>query len=234
MRFYEFFLFAGGIVNNFSYIYSAKSQANWIRIFFWTFALFFVSSLVLADNQPKEKTNTQTGEQIQIVADKLVTNNEQKYAEFLGDVKTTHGNFVIQSERLRIYYKDDLARIKNQSSNQDLIKRIVASGNVRISSEKYVAEAAAAEYDLDTMVFVLSGENSTVKSGKNLITGSKITVDRKDGQIKVEGNAEKRVKAVFYSNEKVADDLPKTDSGDKEKQPDVNQPSQEPVENPSN
>jgi lipopolysaccharide transport protein LptA len=226
-------LLAGRIVNNLPYIYSAKSQANWIRIIFLTFTLFLISSLVLADNQPKEKTKTQTGEQIQILADKLVTNNEQKYAEFLGDVKTTHGNFVIQSERLRIYYKDDLERIKNQSSSQDLIKRIVASGNVRISSEKYVAEAAEAEYDLDTMVFVLSGENSTVRSGKNLITGSKITVDRKDGQIKVEGNAEKRVKAVFYSDEKVSDDLPKTDSGDKEKQPDVNQPSQEPVENPS-
>jgi lipopolysaccharide export system protein LptA len=54
---------------------------------------------------------------------------------------------------------------------------------------------------LDSAVLVLKGENSAIKSGKNLITGSKITVYRKDEQIVVERGAEQRVKARFYSKD---------------------------------
>ena len=53
---------------------------------------------------------------------------------------------------------------------------------------------------VDTMVLVLEGENSRVQSGKNILTGSKITIYRKDEEIKVEGSPQKRVKAVFYSD----------------------------------
>jgi lipopolysaccharide export system protein LptA len=153
------------------------------------------------EDQPIEKDKNQVGEQIQIVADKLITNNAEKYAEFIGDVRASQGNFTIISEHLRIYYKDDLDNLKNQTGSQELIKRIVASGNVKISSDKYTAETEQVEYDLDSTVLVLKGDNSTIKRGKNFITGSKITVHRKDGQIVVERGAEKRVKARFYSKD---------------------------------
>lgn len=161
--------------------------------------IMHLSPSVFAEDQPKEKDENQIGEQIQIVADKLITNNAEKYAEFIGDVRASQGNFTITSEHLRIYYKDNLDNLQNQTGSQELIKRIVASGNVKISSDKYTAETERVEYDLDNTVLVLKGENSTIKSGKNLITGSKITVHRTDGQIIVERSAEKRVKAMFYS-----------------------------------
>lgn len=152
-------------------------------------------------DQPTEKDKNQVGEQIQIVADKLITNNAERYAEFIGDVRASQGNFTITSEHLRIYYKDDLDNLKNQTGSQELIKRIVASGHVIISSDQYTAETEQVEYDLDSTVLVLKGENSTIKRGKNFITGSKITVHRKDGQIVVERGAETRVKARFYSKD---------------------------------
>lgn len=139
-------------------------------------------------------------EQIQIVADKLTTNDEEKYAEFVGDVKTTHPDFEMVSESLRIYYHGDLPDLKKRPGNQEFIKRMVASGNVIITSDKYTARTQSAEYDMDTMVLVLDGENSTVQSGKNILTGSKITIYRKDEKIEVEGSPQNRVKALFYSN----------------------------------
>ena len=167
----------------------------------FTVIIMLLSAFVFADDQPGEKDENQIGEQIQVVADKLITNNAEKYAEFVGDVRTRQGNFTITSEHLRIYYKDNLDNLQNQTGSQELIQRIVASGHVKISSDKYIAEAERVEYDLDSAVLVLEGENTTIKNGNNIITGSKITVNRQDGQIIVEGSAEKRVKARFYSKD---------------------------------
>ena len=179
-----------------------KYRPFWIRVTLFTFTTVLLSSWVFAGESPKEQDANQTDEQIQIVADKLITNNAEKFAEFVGDVRASQGNLVITSERLRIYYKDNADRNEEQTGSQELIKRIVASGNVVVSSEKYKAETDRVEYDLDTRVLVLIGENSTVTSGKNILTGSKITVNRKNGQIKVESSPQKRVKAVFYPKEK--------------------------------
>ena len=188
-------------MNAFRLLQQIKGRIYWIRVMLLPVIIVLLSPFGFADDQPTEKDKNQIGEQIQIVADKLITNNAEKYAEFIGDVRASQGNFTITSEHLRIYYKDNLDNLQNQTGSQELIKRIVASGNVKISSDKYTAETERVEYDLDNTVLVLKGENSTIKSGKNLITGSKITVHRTDGQIIVERSAEKRVKAMFYSKD---------------------------------
>ena len=171
--------------------------------------LMLLSSAAVGEDQSQE-INTNAGKkQIQILADSLITNHAEKYAEFTGDVKASQGNLVITSDRLRIYYKDTLGSNEDPPVNQELIKRVVASGNVKITTDKYTASTSRVEYNLDTMIFVLDGKNSRVTSGKNILTGSKITVNRKDGQIKVESSSEKRVKAVFYSEEKGIKDMEK-------------------------
>ena len=181
-----------------------KYRPFWIQVTLLTFTTILLSSGGFAGEPPQKEGTNQADEQIQIVADKLITNSAEKFAEFIGDVRASQGNLVITSERLRIYYRDDPDRNENQTS-QESIKRVVANGNVQISSEKYKAQADRVEYDLDSQVFVLIGENSTVTSGKNVLTGSKITVSRKNGQIKVESSPQKRVKAVFYPEEKTPD-----------------------------
>jgi lipopolysaccharide export system protein LptA len=186
-----------------------KYRPFWIRVSLFTFTTMLLSSGGFAGELPQRKGANQADEQIQIVADKMVTNNAEKFAEFEGDVRASQGDLVITSERLRIYYRDDPDRNKDQTGSQESIKRVVASGNVRVSSEKYKAETDQVEYDPDTQVFVFTGENSTVTSGKNILTGSKITVYRKNGQIKVESSPHKRVKAVFYPKEKSPEQNPK-------------------------
>ena len=183
-----------------------KYRPFWIQVTFFTITTMLLSSGGFAGESPPLKSPNQADEQIQIVADKLITNDAEKFAEFEGDVQASQGNFVITSERLRIYYRDEPNRNKDQPGSQESIKRVVANGNVQISSEKYEAKTDQAEYDLDTQVIVLIGENSTVTSGKNILTGSKITVYRKNGQITVERGPQKRVKAVFYPKEKAPEE----------------------------
>ena len=188
-----------------------KGLVYWIRITLFTVTVMLVSSLIWAEEQPAPKNEERIEKQIEIIADQFTTNNEEKYMDFTGDVRARQGNFVITSERLRIFYKANPESAETQGDNQESIKQIVASGDVKISSEKYKAEADLVEYDLDSEVLVLKGENSKIKSGKNLITGSIITVNRRNGQIKVERGAQKRVRALFYSKEKNANEQPQTE-----------------------
>jgi lipopolysaccharide export system protein LptA len=176
---------------------------------FFTFTTMILSSGIFAGELPLKKDTNQVDEQIQIVADKLITSSAEKFAEFMGNVRASQGNLVITSERLRIYYRDDPGRSKDQTGGRESIERIVASGNVKVSSEKYRGETDQVEYDMNTQVLVLTGENSTVTSGKNMLTGSKITVFRKKGQIKVESSPHKRIKAVFYPEENTPVQNPK-------------------------
>jgi lipopolysaccharide export system protein LptA len=179
-----------------------------IRVTLLACTTVLLSFGVFAGELPEEKDANPSDEQIQIVADKLVTSNTEKFAEFLGDVRASQGNFVITSEYLRIYYKDDPQQHtkRGQSGSQGLIKQVVASGNVQVSFEKYTAETRRLEYDLETQIVVLIGENSTMTSGKNILTGSKITFNRRNGQIQIESSPQQRVRAVFHPEEKVSEE----------------------------
>jgi lipopolysaccharide transport protein LptA len=154
-----------------------------------------------AQNEKPAKESKPAGEPPRISADKLLTNAEEKYFEFIGDVKATQADYVITSDSIKIYYEGDLINPKKQSSNKDMFKKIVASGNVEVVSDQYTAKAARMEYDFGTQILILSGENSTITTGKNSIIGSKITLYNADGRIKVEG----RVNAEFFSEENVTD-----------------------------
>jgi lipopolysaccharide export system protein LptA len=157
-----------------------------------------------AEEQKKKQAQQPAEEPIQITADRLESNAEQKYAEFIGNVKASQGNFKINSDTLRIYYTGDLINRDEQSSNENILDKIVAKGHVKILSDEYEAKTDEAEYDVKTMTVVLAGENSTVTSGKNSISGSKIILYRADGRVKVEGG-KNRVNAVFFSKGKVTD-----------------------------
>ena len=119
---------------------------------------------------------------IEVTADQLISNNDEMFAEFIGNVKASQGNFVITSDKLRIYYQGDLLKSKKRAKDEDLVKKIEATGNVKIESEQFSAETDKLEYDTATMTYVLTGDNSKILSGKNFVSGSKITFHQKDRQ----------------------------------------------------
>lgn len=159
----------------------------------------------VAEEPSAGKPTTVNDEQIKIEADKLITNPTEKFAEFSGNVRASQGAFVINADRLRIYYQAASDSASEGATGQETIQQIIATGNVKLSTETYTAETDRAEYDLETQVLVLIGERSAVKSNRNLLTGSKISVDRKTGQMSVESDPQERVKAVFYPDESSTD-----------------------------
>jgi lipopolysaccharide export system protein LptA len=175
---------------------------------YWAVFLSLIFCLVIhmayandTERNPKQKSPGKN-EAIHITSDRLAADNKAGYAEFIGNVKATQGDTVITSDKLKIFYKKNIANKGPLSVNEESIHKIVADGNVEIKFDNRVATAHQAVYNTETMVLVLSGNNSKIISDKDSISGEKITFYRTDGRINVESGNKKRVEAVFYSGEK--------------------------------
>lgn len=183
------------------YLKTSKNRVGCSSVLYLIMAAMFFSSAVVAEEPPSGNPETANDDRIQIVADKLTTNHAEQFAEFSGNVRANQGAFVINADRLRIYYQAAFDSAAQPATGQENIQQVIATGNVKLSTGKFTAETDRAEYDLKTQVLVLIGESSTLKSNRNILTGSKIIVNRKTGQMSIESDPQERVKAVFYPNE---------------------------------
>ena len=166
-----------------------------------------ISGVAFAAGKSKAAATEQKPENtpIQITAEQLEADNEEKFAEFSGNVKAIQADFVITSDKLRIYYRGELLNAEKKDSNEEMLKKIVAYGNVKITTDQYYAETEKLEYDTVLLTITLTGENSKVIDTKrNSITGSKIILYQKDGRVKVLGSKNKRIKAEFFSQGKTS------------------------------
>jgi lipopolysaccharide export system protein LptA len=144
---------------------------------------------------------------IEIVSDQLTTDNKERYAEFTGNVEVTSEDFVLTSDSLRIYYEGDPFAGTAAGGGGQSLKKMVAQGNVHIRAEEYTAQSERVEYDMQTRIIELTGENSTVTKGNNTLIGKVIRLYRSDGRIEVEGSGSRRVKAIIVPDEKQRESL---------------------------
>lgn len=163
-------------------------------------------------SQQPDKTKPAPAEPIHVVADTLETDNHARVAEFSGNVTATQADTVITADHLKIYYGqkqpgDAKSPDKSLDKNPDKapessIDQIVAEGNVVIHFGKQVAQANRAVYTTKDRVLVLTGKNAKITSGKDSVSGSKITLYRAKDRIKVESGKGGKVQAVVFSKEK--------------------------------
>jgi lipopolysaccharide export system protein LptA len=182
-----------------------NSPYNIIKFIFFIFGLAGVLGMgpapcpcFAADTDPPaaEEPNP-----IHITADRLITDNQAKWAEFIGNVKATQGDTVILSDRLKIFYKEIAEDQENVIEGEQSIEKIIAYGHVNIHFENKLAVSEQAVYITDKRILILTGPDSKVTSGDNYVVGNKITLYREDGHITVEGESEKRVEAVIIPGE---------------------------------
>ena len=143
-----------------------------------------------------------TDQELVITADRLDADAEGNYSEFSGNVKAVQGDTIITADRIRIDFKSSRNSSGQLSVGEDAVEKITATGHVKISTGEMTALTNKASYVTASRLLVLSGPDSTVKSGKNSITGAKITMDRASGRITVENNATNQVRALFFTNGK--------------------------------
>jgi lipopolysaccharide export system protein LptA len=140
-------------------------------------------------------------EPIRITSERLITDSKENSAEFSGHVQATQGNTVITANRLKIYYQSNGAGNPSVAGAESL-RKIIATGDVEIKFDNRVAVTQEAVYITDEKRLVLTGPNSKITSGKDFISGSKITFFRSDGRVQVESEEGHRVEAVIFPGEK--------------------------------
>jgi lipopolysaccharide export system protein LptA len=165
------------------------------------FFLLYSGTVSGAEKIRKQKKDG-VEKKIHITADRLVADGNAGNAEFIGNVRAEQDTTVINSERLKIFYKKDASGAGENIKAEESIKEIIATGNVRILLDDKIAETQQAVYTAETRILVLIGPDSKITSGNNTISGSKITFYREDGRVKVDGSANKRVEAFFESGGK--------------------------------
>jgi len=134
---------------------------------------------------------------IHINADRLISNIEDGWAEFTGNVCVTRESLIIKSDSLKIYYKKLFKGKIKPATGQELIEKIIATGNVHIKSDELVAISHQAIYTKETGIIILSGHDSKVISKNNSVAGSQIILYMDEERIKVTGDGTKRVEAEF-------------------------------------
>ncbi len=165
------------------------------------FGLFVLIFSVMPTSAQETTSGDQLASQepIHIKADQLITDTQQNTAVFSGKVRAIQGDTVITADMLTVHYRNGAQ--SDSAAGMDAIVRIVAEGNVQIKFDQQTAYTQHADYIAEKRLIVLTGAGSKIVSGKNAISGQKITLHRDDGRVQVVGSADAPVEAFFYSNE---------------------------------
>ncbi|MCJ8502177.1 lipopolysaccharide transport periplasmic protein LptA [Desulfatitalea alkaliphila] len=157
--------------------------------------LLFSAAGALAEAPASEATD----EPIEITADRLISDSTARTAEFVGNVRAVQGQTVIDADRLKIHYRESGGG--QEGVDTESVESIEATGRVRITIDNRVAVSDKAVYTTIDKKLVLTGPESRITSGKDTISGSRITFFRETGQLEIVGDDGNQVKATIHSEE---------------------------------
>ena len=127
----------------------------------------------------------------------LEMDDVSKVVTFTGDVNAKKGDFIIDCQKMRVYY-ESLPTSKKASEADSSISKIIATGRVSISrAQGGLATAEKAVYFEDDEKIVLTG-NPVVKQGNDFVEGDRITIFLKENRSVVESFVGKKVKAIIF------------------------------------
>ncbi len=127
-----------------------------------------------------------TTQPVEVSADSLSVDQDTNSAVFSGNVVIGQGDMRLGAQRVQVVYNEDQTRIR----------RLEATGGVTLVSGPDAAEAARADYDIDSGLVVMSGDVLLTQGG-NALTSQKMTVNLKTGSAQMQG----RVRTVLQPQE---------------------------------
>lgn len=123
-----------------------------------------------------------TKQPVEVTADTLAVNQNDGTAVFTGNVLVGQGQMRLSAPKVQVFYNEE----------GDRIERMKASGGVTLVSGEDAAEAANADYSIDTGMIHMSGDVLLVQR-LSAITADRMVVDTKAGTANMQG----RVKTVL-------------------------------------
>lgn len=123
-----------------------------------------------------------TGLPIEVTADNLDVNQNDGTAVFTGNVMIGQGTMRLSAPEVLVVYQE----------NQSGIERLQATGGVTLVSGEDAAEAASADYNLETGLINMRG-NVLLIQGPSAVAAEAMTVNTRSGTANMSG----RVKTVL-------------------------------------
>jgi lipopolysaccharide export system protein LptA len=144
---------------------------------------------------------------VKIEADKLEVRDKNKMATFTGNVHVTQGDTEMRSRALVVFYEDvakpspaNAAGAKAvpaaASGDQQQIRWIEATGEVRVTQKDQNARGDKGTFDMRSNVVTLIG-NVVVTRGKDVVRGERLVVDLNTGVSRIESAAGGQVQSLF-------------------------------------
>ena len=158
--------------------------------------LSFVGPLSSSAESEKKTPEAKNDSQIVIKADSLEIDDNNQIVIFTGNVEAREKEFVINCQKMVLYYKDQSTQSVSETGEVN-IDRIIATGDVKITRPNGgLATAEQALYYRNDEKLILTGKPK-VKQGDDYVQGSKITLFLKENRSLVEGSKDDRVRAVY-------------------------------------
>jgi lipopolysaccharide export system protein LptA len=124
--------------------------------------------------------------QVEITADGLTLDQAAGTAVFAGDVKVGQGALRMAADRLEVFYAD------RGGEGTGAVERMLASGNVTLSSGAEAAEAERATYDVTAGTILMEGD-VLLTQGANALSSERLSIDLNAGTGALDG----RVRTIF-------------------------------------
>lgn len=159
--------------------------------------------------QPK-MPGQDSSEPIEIIADKLVVQQETQIATFTGNVVAVQGEMTLKSDLLRVFYaqtEGEAAQASAAPADNTSVRRVEAEGKVSLANLKDTATGDHGVYDVPAQKVTLTG-NVVLTSGDNVVKGSSLDMDLATNVSTVHSDAaspdrrQQRVRALFVPGKK--------------------------------
>jgi lipopolysaccharide export system protein LptA len=162
------------------------------------------------NHDPKQK--------IVINADSMEVHQNEKLANFKGNVVATQGDLTMKADSVKVYYSLQEGAAQNADTTQ--IQRIDAEGNVRITSPSESATGSWGIYDVGRDLLTLGGAVE-LNRGQTKIQGSRLELDLKTGKSRMVSASSSdqtgRVRGVFAPPQNDQQNSGKTEQKDGQK-----------------
>lgn len=138
---------------------------------------------------------------IQIEADHMLSDQKSNSVFFSGKVEAKQDTVIIHADEMTVFYDKGENKEDTGKEQKRDIEKLLASGNVEITKDEWVATGDNAEYFEAERKLIITG-NTKVWQNNNLVTGDKFIMYLDEGKSIVERNGQQneRVKAFFYPN----------------------------------
>ena len=166
---------------------------------------------VAAWAQPAGFAGVDDGAPIDITADELEVRQQEGVATFKGDVDAVQGDLTLSADTLDVFYGDEGGDDEADDGGEAVtaggegpageIRRVVARGDVVVSSPREIARGSEGVYDLAERRITLTGDVVLTRDD-NVLQGNRLDIDLASGVSRLRGAGDDgRVRARFSPTE---------------------------------